>query len=38
MMPKIIRELTVIKMTNKITSDQVPSWTKKVEVQRAQKY
>ena len=37
MMMEKIRELSTIKETNKVTSEQVLCWTKKVEVQRAQK-
>ena len=37
MMTEIIRELSVIKKTNEKTSEQVLSWTRRVEEQRAQK-
>ena len=32
-----IRELTTIKKTNEITSEQILGWTKRVQAQRAQK-
>ena len=34
-MTEIIRELTAIKGTSKVTSDQVLCWTKRVKVQKA---
>ena len=36
-MTETIRELTAIKMTNEITSEQVLAWTKKVEEEGTQK-
>ena len=37
MITQIIRELTAIKRTNEITSEQVLFWSRRVQVQRAQK-
>ena len=37
MMTEIIKELATVKKTNEVTSEQVYSWTKGVEVQRAHK-
>ena len=37
-MPEIIRELTVVKKTSEITSEQMLAWVRMVEKQRAQKF
>ena len=37
MTTEILRELTAIKKTNEITSEQVLSWARRVKVKRAQK-
>ena len=37
MMTKVIRELTAMKTTSEITSEQVLCWAKRIEAQRVQK-